>query len=87
MPSVDTQDYIAIIGIGCRFPGGVNSPDTFWRLLINGVDAITDVPEERLALWQSWPSFDPGRVPGFGGFIEDIDAFDAEFFGISPREA
>ncbi len=87
MPSVDTQDYIAIVGIGCRFPGGVNSPDTFWRLLRNGVDAITDVPEERLALWRSWPSFDPDRVPGFGGFIEDIDAFDAAFFGISPREA
>ncbi|MEE2710902.1 MAG: SDR family NAD(P)-dependent oxidoreductase [Gemmatimonadota bacterium] len=73
--------------MGCRFPGGINSPDTFWRLLRNGVDAITDVPEERLALWRSWPSFDPGGVPGFGGFIEEIDAFDAEFFGISPREA
>ncbi|SVD52811.1 uncharacterized protein METZ01_LOCUS405665, partial [marine metagenome] len=56
-------------------------------MLKNGVDAITDVPEERLALWRSWPSFDPERVPGFGGFVEDIDAFDAEFFGISPREA
>jgi acyl transferase domain-containing protein/aryl carrier-like protein len=81
---------IAIIGIGCRFPGGANSPGAFWELQRNGVDAITEVPADR---WDSKAFYHPdsGR-PGkinsrWGGFIERIDHFDARFFGISPREA
>ncbi len=81
---------IAIIGIGCRFPGGVTSPEAFWQLLVNGVDAITPVPPDR---WDSEDLFDadpaaPGKITTrWGGFLDDIDQFDAAFFGISPREA
>jgi acyl transferase domain-containing protein/SAM-dependent methyltransferase len=81
---------IAIIGIGCRFPGGVDGPESFWRLLQDGVDAITEVPPDR---WDANTFYNPNSdVPGkmstrWGGFLEDIDRFDADFFGISPREA
>jgi acyl transferase domain-containing protein len=81
---------IAIIGIGCRLPGASN-PEAFWRLLHDGVDAITEVPAER---WDIDALYDPNpKVPGkmstrWGGFIEQGAAmFDANFFGISPREA
>src|SRR5579864_4998550 len=81
---------IAIIGIGCRFPGGGNDPQSFWEILENGIDAITQVPAER---WNLEAFFDPegdkpGKTPSrWGGFIGGIDQFDPNFFGISPREA
>jgi acyl transferase domain-containing protein/NADPH:quinone reductase-like Zn-dependent oxidoreductase/NADP-dependent 3-hydroxy acid dehydrogenase YdfG len=81
---------IAIIGIGCRLPGGANDPDAFWTLLRNGVDAIREVPADR---WKVEEYFDPNPgTPGktysrWGGFMDQIDRFDPEFFGISPREA
>ncbi len=82
---------IAIVGIGCRFPGGVDSPDAFWQLLKNGVDAIVDIPKDR---WDSRRFYDPDpRKTGKmymrqGGFLKDkVGYFDADFFGISPREA
>ncbi|NEO44600.1 MAG: polyketide synthase, partial [Moorea sp. SIO4A3] len=81
---------IAIIGMSCRFPGGVDSPEAFWQLLHHGVDAITEVP---LARWNIDDYYDPSPdAPGKlytrdGGFISQIDRFDAPFFGISPREA
>lgn len=81
---------IAIIGMSCRFPGGANDPETFWQILINGVDAITEVPPER---WNVDDHYDPNPdTPGkmytrHGGFLEQVDSFDSEFFGISPREA
>src|SRR3984957_5526596 len=81
---------IAIVGMGCRFPGGANSPETFWDLLRNGVDAIREVPAER---WKVEDYFDPNPgTPGktcskWGGFMDQIDHFDPEFFGMSPREA
>lgn len=81
---------IAITGIGCRFPGGADGPDAFWRLLCQGVDAIGEVPADR---WNAGAYYDsvPGRkgksIARWGGFVGAIDAFDAEFFGISPREA
>jgi acyl transferase domain-containing protein len=87
--SVDGLD-IAIIGLGCRFPGGANSPEAFWDLLRNGVDAITEIPVER---WNSRFFYHPDASKAgktyarWGGFIEHIDHFDARFFGISPREA
>ncbi len=74
---------IAIVGIGCRFPGG-DGPEAFWRLLVDGGDAVGPVPEGR---WPEYPA-EPGRAgPRRGGFLGRVDRFDADFFGISPREA
>src|SRR5580698_2932436 len=80
---------IAIIGMGCRFPGAAN-PAEFWRLLQNGQDAVREVPPSR---WDIDKFYDPDAdAPGkmssrWGGFLDQIDRFDAEFFGISPKEA
>jgi acyl transferase domain-containing protein/NADPH:quinone reductase-like Zn-dependent oxidoreductase/thioesterase domain-containing protein/NADP-dependent 3-hydroxy acid dehydrogenase YdfG/acyl carrier protein len=81
---------IAIVGAGCRFPGGVTNLDTFDHLLREGVDAIQEIPSDR---WSTlaFASPVPG-VPGktysrWGGFLADIDRFEPEAFGISPREA
>jgi acyl transferase domain-containing protein/acyl carrier protein len=81
---------IAIVGIGCRFPGRANDPGAFWSLLDSGTDAISEVPAER---WNLQTFYDPDTTkPGktysrWGGFVEGIDQFDPHFFGISPREA
>jgi acyl transferase domain-containing protein len=81
---------IAIIGMACRFPGGVESPEAFWQLLRAGVDAIVEVPRER---WDVDALYDPelakvGKMcTRWGGFLDRVDEFDAAFFGISPREA
>jgi acyl transferase domain-containing protein/predicted O-methyltransferase YrrM len=81
---------IAVVGMACRFPGGADDPDAFWRLLRDGVDAVTEVPRER---WDVAAYYDPDpAAPGrtatrFGAFLKDVDRFDAAFFGISPREA
>jgi acyl transferase domain-containing protein/acyl-CoA synthetase (AMP-forming)/AMP-acid ligase II/acyl carrier protein len=83
------HEPIAIIGIGCRFPGA-DSPDEFWDLLQSGTDVISEIPPER---WNVDTYFDPDPdAPGksysrWGGFLADADRFDAAFFGISPREA
>lgn len=85
-----TVEPIAIIGIGCRFPGGVVSPESFWDFLCRGGDGITDVPADR---WNLRTFFHPQRgkkgkaYTRKGGFLTDIDRFDPSFFGISPREA
>jgi acyl transferase domain-containing protein/acyl carrier protein len=87
---MSSVEPIAIIGIGCRLPGGVKSPDDLWALLVNGVDAITEVPEDRWHLSAVYhPDLSkPSRInTRFGAFLEHIDRFDAAFFGISPREA
>jgi acyl transferase domain-containing protein len=84
------KEGIAIIGIGCRFPGGVNDAESFWKLLEEGREAVGDVPADR---WNVERFYDP--EPGIvgktiakrGGFIDGIDQFDPQFFGISPREA
>ncbi|MBE9002315.1 type I polyketide synthase [Nostoc sp. LEGE 12447] len=81
---------IAIIGTACRFPGGANDPEAFWQLLTNGVDAIAKTPSDR---WDVDAYYDPNPdTPGkmytrYGGFLQQVDQFDAQFFGISPREA
>ena len=81
---------VAIVGIGCRFPGGVDDPASFWRLLSEGVDAITRSRADRIDLdhfYDPRPAT-PGRMmTRWGGFLDGIDEFDADFFGISPREA
>ena len=81
---------IAIVGMGCRMPGGVTTPDEFWELLCSGTDAIEEVPANR---WDIDAFHDPDpAAPGkmacrYGGFLEEVENFDAQFFGISPREA
>lgn len=85
------REEIAIIGMGCRFPGGASNPEAYWDILKNGVDATGEVPAER---WSLRRFFDedatvPGKIyTSRGGYLrESIQAFDARFFGISPREA
>jgi acyl transferase domain-containing protein/thioesterase domain-containing protein len=81
---------LAIIGAGCRFPGNADNPESFWRLLSEGKDAIIEVPAER---WDVDAYYDPApHTPGKmisrrGGFVDNLREFDADFFGISPREA
>ncbi len=81
---------IAIVGMGCRFPGGANSPEAYAHMLMDSVDAVGEVPSDR---WDNdiWYDHDPD-VPGkmnsrWGAFLEGIDRFDAEFFDLSDREA
>jgi acyl transferase domain-containing protein/NADPH:quinone reductase-like Zn-dependent oxidoreductase/NADP-dependent 3-hydroxy acid dehydrogenase YdfG/acyl carrier protein len=84
------KEPIAIVGMACRFPGGADDPSSFWELLCNGVDAITEVPPERwnAARFHHPNSAAPGRmVARWGGFVANATAFDAAFFGIAPREA
>ncbi|VFM97882.1 MAG: Acyl transferase domain-containing protein [Candidatus Kentron sp. G] len=87
----DIREPIAIVGMGCRFPGGASSPDRFWDLLVRGIDAIVDVPGDR---WDERKYYSPNpNRPGKmharqAGFLQErIDEFDPLFFGISPREA
>ncbi|MEC1501348.1 type I polyketide synthase [Bacillus sonorensis] len=81
---------IAIIGIGCRFPGGVNSPESYWKMLSEGIDAISEIPSDRWGVesYYDQDRFKKGKtVSKWGGFLEKFDQFDVEFFGMSPREA
>src|SRR5689334_8022792 len=84
------REPIAVVGIGCRAPGGGDNPEALWRVFRDGVDGIVKVPGERWnadALYDSNPEA-PGKcITRSGGFIRDIDRFDASLFGISPREA
>ncbi|HEY1278040.1 MAG TPA: type I polyketide synthase, partial [Acidimicrobiales bacterium] len=84
------REPIALVGMGMRLPGGVHDAESYWELLWNGRDAIGEVPPER---WDAGALYDPDPdVPGrmatrWGGFLDDIDRFDAGYFGISRREA
>lgn len=78
------REPIAIVGMGCRFPGGVESPQQYWDLLTSGRDAIVDAPESRWTVADSAPRRARRRA---GLLTGPIDAMDAEFFGIAPREA
>src|ERR1700733_6703293 len=76
---------VAIVGMGCRFPGGVEDPAGLWELLAAGRDAVSGFPQDRG--WEQEDLADPDSAGRSGGFLADVAAFDAGFFGISPREA
>ncbi|NEO43740.1 MAG: SDR family NAD(P)-dependent oxidoreductase [Moorea sp. SIO4A3] len=84
------SEAIAIIGIGCRFPGNANTPESFWELLSSGQDAVREIPPER---WDIDSCYHPDPdTPGkmyirHASLVNQVDLFDPEFFGISPREA
>lgn len=83
------REPIAIVGIGCRLPGA-SSPDGLWRLLLDGGDAIGEIPATRFdlsTLYDPTPATAGKVMTRWGGFVDHIEDFDAEFFGISPREA
>ena len=85
-----SKDRIAIIGIGCRFPGGINHPDALWKLLVEGREAVSDVPPDRWNVerfYDAEPGIAGKSIARRGGFVDGIDQFDPQFFGISPREA
>src|SRR5581483_967469 len=85
------MERIAIVSMACRFPGGVRSPEDFWRLLAEGRDAIVDIPGKRWpveAYYDSNPDSPGKHFNRRGGFLVDpIDEFDAPLFGIAPEEA
>ncbi|MEC9465245.1 MAG: SDR family NAD(P)-dependent oxidoreductase, partial [Myxococcota bacterium] len=86
---IGDDETIAVVGMSCRLPGGVSDPESYWELLADGRDAISGFPER----WQNADLFDPdpdaiGKTYcQEGGFLDQIDLFDASFFGIAPREA
>ncbi|MFI8344051.1 acyltransferase domain-containing protein, partial [Streptomyces sp. NPDC085639] len=86
-----SDEPIAIVSMACRFPGGVASPEDLWRLLVEERDAVSEFPGNRGWALETLFDGDPDRAGTSytrqGGFLHDVDRFDAEFFGISPREA
>ncbi len=85
------REPIAVVGVGCRFPGGVASPEDLWDIVSDGVDALGDLPLDRgwnlASLSGPEPDAAGTTYPRAGGFLADLAGFDAPFFGISPREA
>ncbi|MFE3144708.1 SDR family NAD(P)-dependent oxidoreductase [Streptomyces scopuliridis] len=89
-PSSKAADSLAVIGMGCRLPGDIDSPASLWRLLAEGREAVGNPPPGREALWaQGGAERTPGghTPPQRGGYLTDVSGFDADFFGVSGREA
>ncbi|GAA1462543.1 acyltransferase domain-containing protein [Nocardiopsis exhalans] len=80
------HEPIAVVGLACRLPGA-EAPQEFWRLLLSGLDSITEVPDDRWGTGGLPDAQERGSVPRRGGYLDSVDGFDAEFFGVSPREA
>jgi acyl transferase domain-containing protein/SAM-dependent methyltransferase/acyl carrier protein len=85
-----SDNSVAIVGISCRFPHGANNTDDYWALLRDGIDAITEVPKTRwdVKYFQEFDRDNPWKpATRFGGFLDQVDQFDAQFFRIAPMEA
>ncbi|WP_284748672.1 type I polyketide synthase [Amycolatopsis sp. RTGN1] len=83
--AVSTEDPIVVVAMGCRFPGGVRTPEDLWELLLSGGDAVSGFPADRH--WDVAGLAAAGVVTGGGAFVDGVTEFDPAFFGISPREA
>src|SRR5246127_576056 len=91
-PTLNTSPVtpVAVIGMACRLPGGIDSPEQLWEALLRGDDLVTEIPSDR---WDADEYYDPEPgVPGrsvskWGAFLDDVAGFDSEFFGINEREA
>ncbi len=84
------DEPVAIVGMGLRFPGGASGADSFWKVLSQGIDTVTEIPSSRWAVdryYEADPDAPGKMTTRYGAFIEDPSMFDAAFFGISPREA
>lgn len=89
VPIPTSHEPVAIVGMSCNMPNGCTSPEAFWELIVSGEHGLSTVPENR---WNTAQFFEEEKQIGksyvkMGGFLDDVDAFDADFFGISPREA
>ncbi len=90
-PTAANDEPIAIVAMACRFPAGVHSPEDLWRVVADGVDAVTEFPDDRGwdtdRLYHADPDHEGTTYVRHGAFLDDAAGFDAAFFGISPNEA
>ena len=89
-PPRTLSEPIALVGLGCRFPGGIDSPTAFWDALEGAQTGVSEVPEDRWSIdrWYNEDPLAPGKMATrWGGFLKDVASFDAGFFQLSPREA